>query len=175
MDVVSVTDSDEALLLDLLNSTPVVDGVQRDELGDHASAQAWMRSRGIPTHDRERSSLIEARSILQAVVSGEQSPSALAAVIGGVHYRAKATDAGVSWDLHIGRTGEAAVRAVLAWDRLRVSHPGRLRPCANSECRLFLVDRSHANTAKWCSMSACGNRMKARRHHGRSAARRSDS
>ena len=60
-----------------------------------------------------------------------------------------------------------AVRAVLAWDALRVSSPGRLRPCANTECRLFLIDRSKPNTARWCSMAICGNRMKARRHYRR--------
>ena len=46
--------------------------------------------------------------------------------------------------------------------------PGRLRPCANDECRLFLIDRSKANAARWCSMAVCGNRMKARRHYQRS-------
>ena len=45
--------------------------------------------------------------------------------------------------------------------------PGRLRPCANDECRLFLIDRSKAGTARWCSMAVCGNRMKARRHYER--------
>ncbi|MEU1163642.1 CGNR zinc finger domain-containing protein [Streptomyces sp. NPDC005921] len=45
--------------------------------------------------------------------------------------------------------------------------PGRLRPCANPECRLFLLDRSKGNSARWCSMAVCGNRMKARRHYRR--------
>ena len=45
--------------------------------------------------------------------------------------------------------------------------PGRLRPCANDECRLFLDDHSKANAARWCSMAVCGNRMKARRHYER--------
>jgi predicted RNA-binding Zn ribbon-like protein len=44
---------------------------------------------------------------------------------------------------------------------------GRLRPCANDECRLFLIDRSKANAVRWCSMALCGNRMKARRHYQR--------
>jgi predicted RNA-binding Zn ribbon-like protein len=45
--------------------------------------------------------------------------------------------------------------------------PGRLRPCANDECRLFLIDRSKSNLARWCSMAVCGNRLKARRHYER--------
>ena len=64
--------------------------------------------------------------------------------------------------------GWLAVRAVLAWDALAKRSPGRLRPCANDECRLFLIDRSKANAARWCSMAVCGNRMKARRHYQRS-------
>jgi predicted RNA-binding Zn ribbon-like protein len=68
---------------------------------------------------------------------------------------------GVSWEL----SASPAARAVLAWDALRINSPGRLRPCANDECRLFLIDRSKPNTARWCSMAICGNRMKARRHY----------
>jgi predicted RNA-binding Zn ribbon-like protein len=52
----------------------------------------------------------------------------------------------------------------------RAQSPGRLPPCANEECRLFLIDRSKANAARWCSMAVCGNRMKARRHYQRSRA-----
>jgi predicted RNA-binding Zn ribbon-like protein len=45
--------------------------------------------------------------------------------------------------------------------------PGRLRACANPDCRRFLIDRSNANKARWCSMAVCGNRMKARLHYQR--------
>ena len=41
-------------------------------------------------------------------------------------------------------------------------------PGENDECRLFLLDRSRAHRARWCSMAVCGNRNKvasfARRH-----------
>jgi hypothetical protein len=53
---------------------------------------------------------------------------------------------------------------------LRRSARGRLRACANLDCTLFLLDRSHADRARWCSMAICGNRMKARRHHRRTRA-----
>ncbi|GGJ34413.1 hypothetical protein GCM10010121_052110 [Streptomyces brasiliensis] len=48
--------------------------------------------------------------------------------------------------------------------------PGRLRACANPECRRFLLDRSRTNKGRWCSMAVCGNRMKARRHYERTRA-----
>jgi predicted RNA-binding Zn ribbon-like protein len=63
---------------------------------------------------------------------------------------------------------------VLAWDVLARHSPGRLRPCANPECRLFLIDHSKANAARWCSMAVCGNRMKARRHYQRTRNTRAD-
>ena len=59
------------------------------------------------------------------------------------------------------------MRAILAWDALEKDSPGRLRPCANDECTLYLVDRSRNNSARWCSMAGCGNRLKARRHYKR--------
>jgi predicted RNA-binding Zn ribbon-like protein len=57
---------------------------------------------------------------------------------------------------------------VLTWDALRVSSPGRLRACADAEGRLFRIDRGKPNSARWCSMAICGDRMKARRHYQRS-------
>jgi len=73
----------------------------------------------------------------------------------------------VTWSLSVRPQRELAVRAVLTWDALARNKPGRLRPCANDECRLFLLDRSKANAARWCSMAVCGNRIKARRHYQR--------
>jgi predicted RNA-binding Zn ribbon-like protein len=79
-------------------------------------------------------------------------------------------DGRIGWTLSVAPDRELAVRGILAWDALARQSPGRLRPCANDECRLFLIDRSKANAARWCSMTVCGNRMKARRHYQRSRA-----
>ena len=46
MELVVADAADEAFLLDLLNTTPVVDGTVRDELADPAAARRWMRERG---------------------------------------------------------------------------------------------------------------------------------
>ena len=74
MNVVAVGPQDEALLLDLLNTTPVVEGVPRDDLTEPKAARAWMRERGIAPTDAELASLLEARSLMQSVVRGEQTP-----------------------------------------------------------------------------------------------------
>lgn len=172
MDVVAATPLDEALLLDLLNSTPVIDGVPHDELEDPAAARAWCRSHDVAT--TQLPNLIEVRDALQAVIRGAQSPETLQPFLSGISLSPSLTGAGLAWTLTAPETSEATARAILAWDALRIGSPGRLRPCANPECRLFLIDRSKPNTARWCSMAICGNRMKARRHYQRSRATAED-
>ena len=168
MDVVATGPDDEALLLDLLNTTPVVDGVPGDDLEQPEAASAWMRERGVAATHTELTALREVRAALQAVVRGTQTASALQRFLDAVTLRPVAIDDGLRWQIGVSEGPRGAVRAVLAWDALRISSPGRLRPCANTECHLFLIDRSKPNTARWCSMAICGNRMKARRHYRRS-------
>ncbi|HEY0500334.1 MAG TPA: CGNR zinc finger domain-containing protein [Kutzneria sp.] len=160
--------TDEILLLDLLNTTPIVEGTQRDNLDNADAGRAWLAEHGQQPSVDEWQALVGARNALQDVVRGRDRPPKLRPFIDGVAYRASLTEEGIAWapDLPAGRT--AAARAVLAWDKLRTDSPGRLRPCANPECRLFLIDHSKPNSARWCSMAVCGNRMKARRHYQRS-------
>ncbi|BBX32892.1 hypothetical protein MMAG44476_08246 [Mycolicibacterium mageritense DSM 44476 = CIP 104973] len=167
MELVEVGLRDEALLLDLLNTTPVMDGVQHDLLAEGA-ARAWLREHGAA--EGELADLVAARNVLQAVVRGSESADKLDPFLEAVALRPTATVDGLSWELDTDDAMRGAVRAVLAWDALRISSPGRLRACANPDCRLFLIDRSKPNTARWCSMAICGNRMKARRHYQRAKA-----
>jgi predicted RNA-binding Zn ribbon-like protein len=159
---------DEGFLLALLNSTPVVDGVPTDDLADPARARAWLARAGGLGTEAELQHVRQVRQALQAVVRGQQPPDVLAPVLQGVTCAPALTDGRIAWTLDGPPERLLAVRAVLAWDALAKHSPGRLRPCANDECRLFLIDRSKANAARWCSMAVCGNRMKARRHYRRS-------
>lgn len=164
MDLVITSADDEALLLDLLNTTPVVDGTPTDTLADLEMATPWLTAHDIPAVRSEHTALLEARTVVQAIVRGDQPPSTLQPILEATQLIPFATAHGIDW-----RPTEksGAVRAALAWDSLRITSPGRLRPCANTECHLFLIDRSKPNTARWCSMAVCGNRMKARRHYSR--------
>ncbi|WP_432936170.1 CGNR zinc finger domain-containing protein [Kribbella sp. CA-253562] len=149
--------TDEHFLLDLLNSTPVVAGVQQDRL---EGTEAWTSS------PDGRSTLAAVRSALQDVVRGERLPDVLVPFLRDVRQVPTVTADGiVEWRLESPPELTAAARAVLAWSELQSTRPGRLRSCENPDCRLFLIDRSKANTARWCSMTTCGNRMKARRHY----------
>lgn len=162
------TVTDEDFLLALLNSTPVIDGVPTDDLADLARARAWLASSGGLGTEAELRHVLQVRQALQAVVRGQQPPDALAPALRGVTSVPAIEDGRLTWTLDVAPDRELAVRAIVAWDTLARQSPGRLRPCANEECRLFLIDRSKANAARWCSMAVCGNRMKARRHYQRS-------
>ncbi len=159
--------ADEALLLELLNTTPVEHGVPTDALGDDGAAVAWTSARGGSGTVREAAVVREVREVLQAVVRGEAPPERLGTFLGDVSMVPSVDDGALQWRLDAPADHAVAARAVLAWFALEESRPGRLRPCGNPECRLFLIDRSHANRAQWCSMAVCGNRMKARRHYQR--------
>ena len=167
--------SDEGFLLGVLNSTPVIDGVPTDDFADPDRGRAWLAGAGGLGTETELRHVLEVRQLLQAVVRGEQPPGVLAPVLQGAALSPAITDGGISWTLTVSPERELAVRAVLSWDTLAKESPGRLRPCANDECRLFLIDHSKAGTARWCSMAVCGNRMKARRHYRRARGTRASS
>ncbi len=153
---------DDELLLDLLNSSPIVDGVPTDQL-QGPDAESWLRAHDIPGTPKSARDL---RDSIARVVRGEAAATTLQRYLDAVRQVPIVDADGVHW-----RTtgGGVAARAVLAWANLG----DRLRPCENDqECRLFLIDRSKANARRWCSMATCGNRLKARRHHERESAKR---
>jgi predicted RNA-binding Zn ribbon-like protein len=148
---------DEALLLELLNSAPIVDGEPTDELRG-SGAGDWLREHGIPGPP---AAAREVRDAVAAVVRGQASTGGLQKFLEDVRQVPAVSADGVQWRLEGARF---PARAVLAWAQVQ----GRLRPCENDgECTLFLIDRSKANARRWCSMSTCGNRLKARRHQAR--------
>jgi predicted RNA-binding Zn ribbon-like protein len=154
-------------LLDLLNSRPLVNGEEQDALGDPARGRRWAREHGGEGSLAELALLREARDALQDVVRGESSPAALSPLLEGVHQIPEITSDGLQWSVKTPPHARLAVEVVLAWAATEKQLPGRLRPCTNDKCQLFLLDRSRANRARWCSMAVCGNREKARRHYER--------
>ncbi|MFD8810662.1 CGNR zinc finger domain-containing protein [Streptomyces sp. NPDC059627] len=139
----------------------------RDRLADPEAAGSWQRAHGGSGGAGERRHVLEVRDALQDLVRGSRPAASLAPLLRDVTSRPHVSSAGVSWELDVPAERRMAVEALLAWSALEGTMPGRLRPCANPECRLFLIDRSETNRARWCSMAVCGNRMKARRHYRR--------
>lgn len=75
----------------------------------------------------------------------------------------------------VGRSGAVAKAiAELTAIAVRRSADGswsRLRACAAPDCRWVFYDDSRNGAGRWCSMSACGNRVKTARYRARQAAR----
>ena len=164
----AVTDrAAEDVLLELLNTTPVVRGSVSDALGTPAEGRAWARGHGGTGSDEEVAHLVAVRDALQDVVRGRRDPACLGGFLHGVSRLPVIEDGGLRWVLQVPDAHRLAVEQVLTWAHVEEARPGRLKPCGNPECRRFLLDRSKPNSARWCSMAECGNRMKARRHYQR--------
>ncbi|MFI2507799.1 CGNR zinc finger domain-containing protein [Streptomyces sp. NPDC018972] len=158
---------DEGALLEALNSTPVVDGRPQDLWADDAVLRRWAEGHGGLGDAAAIDWLRTARDVLQTATRGTVPEAELQGILAGVHRVPEVGESGLRWRLEVPPERLLAVELVLAWYDVLERRPGRLRPCGNDECRLFLLDRSRANTARWCSMRTCGNRLKARRHQER--------
>jgi predicted RNA-binding Zn ribbon-like protein len=155
---------DEELLLAVLNSAPVIDGLPTDALTAQGATD-WVRALGGHGTREECDRLRHVRDALQLLIrEASADVGGLAAALDGARLRPAVSPAGVSWQLEAAPDEELAARVVLAWSRVTTELPRRLRACANDECNLFLVDHSRPGTARWCSMAVCGNRIKARTH-----------
>lgn len=63
----------------------------------------------------------------------------------------------------------AAKLLTIALRAMVEGHWTRLKACQRDDCRWVFYDRSRNRSGRWCSMSGCGNRMKARAYRRRQA------
>jgi predicted RNA-binding Zn ribbon-like protein len=71
------------------------------------------------------------------------------------------------WEVYWPSVSMPALLASVLWsaaDLLLARNDRRIRQCANEKCRFLFIDESKNGTRRWCDMSSCGNRAKARRH-----------
>jgi predicted RNA-binding Zn ribbon-like protein len=74
-------------------------------------------------------------------------------------------DAGGGWRLDPGAPGfdgALARLAAIVVDAMGDGTWARLKPCRNHGCRWVFYDHSTNRSGTWCTMSVCGNRLKAR-------------
>jgi predicted RNA-binding Zn ribbon-like protein len=162
------SESGADLVVSVLNTTPTVDGTRRDLLAG-AEGAAFVEQWG-GAGEACRDALATARNVVQQIVTtGAVNPDVSTVLTRQVVRRPKLGVDGLTWELETPPDSALAIRFLVEWTELVAEHPGRLKRCANSECSMFLLDRSNANARRWCSMAGCGNRMKARRHHRRTA------
>jgi predicted RNA-binding Zn ribbon-like protein len=76
---------------------------------------------------------------------------------------------GLAWVAEVEPTLFTLLAPVLwaAADLLTARDHSRLRRCANDECLWLFLDESRMGNRRWCDMTSCGNRAKARRHYAR--------
>lgn len=72
-------------------------------------------------------------------------------------------------------TGEALARVMQPLVEAIAAHDtDRFRICANNGCRWAFEDTSRSGRRRWCDMTTCGNRAKARRFRSRHASESAD-
>jgi predicted RNA-binding Zn ribbon-like protein len=164
----------EPLALDLLNTEWLASGTQVDLLATPAGTQAWLAAAGAPATSapETRQALVLARQAIRDVVSGQGGAAALDrlnAVLG--HGRLRLS---IGPPMNPGQTLEVddpawrpAVMAAANLLKLLEQAPDRIRRCQHPACVLWFFDTTRNGTRRWCSMAACGNRAKARRHYDR--------
>jgi predicted RNA-binding Zn ribbon-like protein len=75
---------------------------------------------------------------------------------------------GAVWAWHVGPPDLDGVLWRVAWsaaDLLTSPEVNRIRQCAGAGCCWLFIDTSKNRSRRWCDMTVCGNRTKARRHY----------
>lgn len=164
----------EPLAVDLLNTTWMQGGAERDWLANDEGLAGWLEewSFDAPVDEPTRTALVEARRAIRAVLSDPTDPAAIAAlnqVLDRGRTRTSLAPGGrvertIDTTTPEWRPGVTAAHHAV---ELLESRPDRVRQCQHDECVLWFVDTSRNGTRRWCSMAACGNRAKASRHYDR--------
>ena len=112
---------------------------------------------------------MQARDAIRAALEqpGATALAALDGVLERGRIRLRASNPTAREELEIAPEWRAPWLAARSLLGLLDEHPERVHKCANPECVLWFLDTTRSGTRRWCSMSACGNRLKARRHYQR--------
>lgn len=172
----------EPLAVDLLNTRWRAAGHEVDLLATVDGFGQWLAESGqndlVPT-EAARVAACDARAAIQdivmadpAVVVGDES--AAESAVNGILARGltvRAISGGVIRERAVVTDPEWTVawRAVDSYLQLRSQAPAGIRQCLHPDCVLYFFDAT--GRRRWCSMAACGNRAKAKRHYHRNAAR----
>src|SRR5688572_2062776 len=147
-----------------------------EDLSAWAAGNISKQARSLARREFERA--IEARATIHRAVepaAGGKTPAAadletLNALLAAAPARTtlRRERNGFSWDVDMrGSTALGQLAPVLwsAGDLLTGARLDKVKRCANPECGWLFLDDSRAGKRRWCSMSSCGNRAKARRHY----------
>ncbi|MFI9815130.1 CGNR zinc finger domain-containing protein [Saccharothrix variisporea] len=159
---------DQPLGTDLLNTRWITGTTWYDVLDHDDLTRAWLTDHGLPADPVPRAELAQTRAAIAAAIADPTTLDALDPLL--AHGRLRLTVDAEHPDVADPRWHAPWV-CLRDFLRLRAEHPDRIRKCANPDCVLHFVDTSRTGRRQWCSMTVCGNRLKARRHHDRQRAR----
>lgn len=154
--------------------------VPTETLNAPADLAAWARAtKPLPAKEFDRAiALREAvYRLLDAQALGKAAPSRDLEALNEALAQAPARTTlkrgrdGYEWNVDTKSGTALALLAPVLWsagDLLAGPRLDKVRRCANPECGWLFLDDSRAGKRRWCSMSACGNRAKARRHYHKS-------
>jgi predicted RNA-binding Zn ribbon-like protein len=172
-----------SLCLDFVNTVDPRHATPREErLPDYAAVLDWARQAGIeaaplegdPSRAHEEAIALRETlyAIFGAVARGEAPPEeALRHLNDELARRPRQITERLAW------APAGDVLAPVAWSAAELLTSGpleRVRECPGDDtCGWLFLDTSRNGSRRWCDMSTCGNRAKARRHYRRAASSRS--
>jgi predicted RNA-binding Zn ribbon-like protein len=158
---------------------------RRDLLATPSDLQSWFAALGLPASDLAESDLVEARAIRERL-HGLFLPSTQGRAVDVAALDAFGRDLQAASSAR--RLRSQGKRIVWGWapdagalhrslfpvltdavELLVSSDLDKVRECQGPGCGWLFVDRSRGRPRRWCSMSDCGNKAKARRHQQRQA------
>jgi predicted RNA-binding Zn ribbon-like protein len=116
------------------------------------------------------------RQMAERLVKGRSVPTATIASINDLlnnqvsYAEIRRTKGGFEKRIHVNFTEPKHLLlpiAESAGNLLSYGEVSRVKKCENAACVLFFYDTTKNHSRRWCSMSACGNRMKVAAHYRR--------
>ena len=160
----------------------------RDELGTPEQLRAWLAGQGLPGGDtshmpEDLKKALEVREALRALAlanNGAPLDTAVTETLDQIaadsHLSVRFGQDGTSHLEPAGGDLPAALARILANVHTAMVDGTwlRLKACHNDECRWIFYDHSKNRSGTWCTMSDCGDRLKARAYRQRHRASASD-
>lgn len=133
----------------------------------------WLRDQGLlggaaPVGVGELERALEVRALLRALLAGDDTAlGALDVAAEGARVEVRLGSGGPRWVSDGSAASALGVVLASAAEAMRDGTWARLKICPGRACGWAFFDHSRNGSGRWCSMSICGGREKARSHYHR--------
>lgn len=166
--------------LDLLNTTPMIEGEDRDLLRSEDDLQRWANAAGLPESAAKNGKGVRKMTALRGTLRaafdllrrGKALPDELMARVNAslADHPITLKFTAMDGQFRLVADFKADIAGHVARDFAEFAcdfEPERLKACHNHECSLLFYDVGKNNKRRWCSMAHCGNRDKVKRYRAR--------